>query len=126
VHEAVQEALKLESALARLTTQQRVVLLHYSPVRATVEGEPLEIFPFLGSSRLEEPLNRYQVTVCVHGHAHKGAPQGHTSVGIPVYNVALPVMKAAHPDRPAFRLLELHVARKVQPPHRVPVATEVS
>jgi Icc-related predicted phosphoesterase len=75
VHEAVQESLKLESALARLTSQQRVVLLHYSPIRATVEGEPLEIFPFLGSSRLEEPLGRFDVTVVFHGHAHKGAPE---------------------------------------------------
>jgi Icc-related predicted phosphoesterase len=126
VKESLNEVMKLETALARLQTPQRVAVLHYAPTRETVEGESPEIFPFLGSSRLEEPLNRYQVTVAVHGHAHKGAPQGHTSVGIPVYNVALPVMRAAHPDRPAFRLLELHVARKVQPPHRVPVATEVS
>ena len=60
VHEAVSEALKLESALARLRTPQRVAVLHYSPIEATVEGEPREIFPFLGSGRLEEPLNRYR------------------------------------------------------------------
>jgi Icc-related predicted phosphoesterase len=107
VHEAVQEALKLESALARLTTQQRVVLLHYSPVRATVEGEPLEIFPFLGSSRLEEPLGRFDVTVVFHGHAHKGAPEGKTATGIPVYNVSHAVLKASYPDRPPFRLFEV-------------------
>jgi Icc-related predicted phosphoesterase len=107
VHEAVQEALKLESALARLTTQQRVVLLHYSPVRATVEGEPLEIFPFLGSSRLEEPLGRFDVTVVFHGHAHKGAPEGKTTTGIPVYNVSHSVLKASYPDRPPFRLFEV-------------------
>jgi Icc-related predicted phosphoesterase len=108
VHEAVQEALKLESALARLTTQQRVVLLHYSPVRATVEGEPLEIFPFLGSSRLEEPLGRFDVTVVFHGHAHKGAPEGKTTTGIPVYNVSHSVLRANYPDRPPFRLFEVH------------------
>jgi Icc-related predicted phosphoesterase len=107
VHEAVQESLKLESALARLTTQQRVVLLHYSPVRATVEGEPLEIFPFLGSSRLEEPLGRFDVTVVFHGHAHKGAPEGKTTTGIPVYNVSHSVLKANYPDRPPFRLFEV-------------------
>src|SRR5687767_2963152 len=91
VHEAVNEALKLESALARLTTPQRIAVLHYSPIEATVEGEPREIFPFLGSSRLEEPLNRYRVTACFHGHAHRGAPEGRTSAGIPVYNVAMAV-----------------------------------
>lgn len=126
VKESLNEVMKLETALQRLQTTQRVAVLHYAPTRETVEGEPPEIFPFLGSSRLEEPLNRYQVTVAVHGHAHKGAPEGHTSVGIPVYNVSMPVMKAAFPDRPAFRLLEMHVAKKALPPHRVPVATEVS
>src|SRR5581483_10965969 len=55
VHEAVQEALKLEAALARLKTAHRIVLMHYSPVKTTVEGESPEIYPFLGSSRLEEP-----------------------------------------------------------------------
>ena len=95
VQEAVSEALKLESALARLRTPQRVAVLHYAPIEATVEGEPREIFPFLGSSRLEEPLNRYGVTVAFHGHAHRGAPEGRTSAGIPVYNVAMP---AAAPD----------------------------
>jgi Icc-related predicted phosphoesterase len=108
VHEAVQEALKLESALARLTTEQRIVLMHYAPIRQTVEGEPLEIFPFLGSSRLEEPLTRFDVTVVFHGHAHKGAPEGKTQTGIPVYNVAHAVLKANYPDRPAFRVFEVN------------------
>src|SRR5215467_7369979 len=76
VQEALDEAIKLEAALARLRTQSRIALLHYSPVRATVEGEPLEIFAFLGSSRLEEPLNRHPVSVVFHGHAHWGAPEG--------------------------------------------------
>ncbi len=108
VHETVQEALKLESALARLKTDHRVVLLHYAPVRATVEGEPPEIFPFLGSSRLEEPLTRFDVTVVFHGHAHKGSPEGKTATGIPVYNVSHTVLKANYPDRPPFRLFEVH------------------
>lgn len=107
VHEAVEEALKLETALARLRNEQRIVLLHYAPIRATVEGEPLEIYPFLGSSRLEEPLARYDVTAVFHGHAHRGAPEGKTAGGIPVYNVALPVLQSAYPDRPPFRLFEL-------------------
>jgi Icc-related predicted phosphoesterase len=107
VQEAVNEALKLESALARLKNPTRLALLHYSPIRATVEGEPLEIFPWLGSSRLEEPLTRFQVSAVVHGHAHKGAPEGKTATGIPVYNVALPVLRTAYPDQPAFRIIEV-------------------
>ena len=117
VRESLDEALKLESALARLRTDHRVALLHYSPIRETVEGEPLEIFPFLGSSRLEEPINRYEVTAVLHGHAHHGRPEGRTSSGVPVYNVALPLLRAIYPDRPAFRVLELpRPASNGQPP----------
>ena len=107
VREAVNEAFKLESALARLRTPNRVALLHYSPVRATVEGEPLEIFPYLGSSRLEEPLARYPVTAVIHGHAHNGALEGKTSSGIPVYNVAMPLLKKCWPEQPPFRVIEI-------------------
>jgi len=107
VREAVDEALKLESGLAKLRTSQRVVVLHYSPVRDTVEGEPSEIFPFLGSSRLEEPLLRYPVSVVFHGHAHRGRPEGRTRTGVPVYNVCLPLLLEAAPERPAFRLVDL-------------------
>lgn len=110
VNESVQEALKLESGLARLTVPQRVAVLHYSPIQDTVMGEPVDIFPFLGTSRLEEPINRYKVGACFHGHAHRGRPEGRTSSGIPVYNVALPVLKAAWPDRPPLRIVELPVA----------------
>ena len=108
VHEAVEEALKLEAALARLRTRSRVAVLHYAPVRETVEGEPLEIYPFLGSSRLEEPINRYEVSAVVHGHAHRGQPEGRTATGVPVYNVSLPLMKSLTPEQP-FKLLELPV-----------------
>lgn len=107
VREALDEAMKLESALARLRTPHRIAVLHYSPIRATVENEPPEIFAFLGCGRLEEPLNRYQVTACVHGHAHNGSPEGRTTAGAPVYNVAAPLMRKHYPDRPPFRLLEL-------------------
>ncbi len=107
VREAVNEALKLETALARLRTRHRIALLHYSPIRATVEGEPVEIFPFLGCSRLEEPLTRYQVTAVVHGHAHHGSPEGRAQGNIPVYNVSLPLLRARYPDRPPFRLIEI-------------------
>jgi Icc-related predicted phosphoesterase len=108
VHEAVNEALKLEAALARLRTPQILALLHYSPVQQTVEGEPPEIYPFVGSSRLEEPLNRYPVTLVLHGHAHRGQLEGATAGGTPVYNVSLPLLVRACPDRP-FRLFELPV-----------------
>lgn len=107
VKETVHESLKLASALASLKTPQIVALLHYSPIRETVEGEPPEIFPFLGSSRLEEPLNRYRVTAAFHGHAHRGSPEGKTREGIPVYNVALSVLEKNNPNRPPFRLLEV-------------------
>lgn len=107
VREAVNEAFKLESALARLRTPHRVALLHYSPVRATVEGEPLEIFPYLGSSRLEEPLARYPVTAVVHGHAHNGRLEGRTASGTPVYNVAMPLLKKCWPEQPPFRVIEI-------------------
>lgn len=115
VHEAIDEALKLESALARLRSEQRIVLLHYSPIQATVVGEPAEIFPFLGSSRLEEPLNRYPVTAVFHGHAHHGAPEGRTKNGVPVYNVAMKLLQHVFPDRPGFRLME--IPESVEPSH---------
>ena len=109
VHEATNEALKLEAALARLKTAHRIAILHYAPIRETVEGEPLEIYPFLGSSRLEEPLSRYEVTAVFHGHAHKGALEGATAKGIPVYNVSLSLLKAMRPDQSPFRVFEIHL-----------------
>ena len=107
VQEAIDEATKLEGALARLRSERRVAVLHYSPIRATVEGEPLEIFPYLGTSRLEGPLNRHPVNIVFHGHAHHGSPEGHTSGGIPVYNVAMPLLLRTFPDHPPFRVVEL-------------------
>ena len=100
VREAVDEALKLESALARLRTATRIAVLHYAPVAETVEGEPREIYPYLGCSRLEEPLARYQVTAVFHGHAHHGTLTGKTSSGTPVYNVSLPLLLAANAEQP--------------------------
>jgi Icc-related predicted phosphoesterase len=110
VNEAVQEALKLETALARLRTAHRIALLHYSPVRQTVEGEPPETHPFVGSSRLEEPLSRYPVNAVFHGHAHNGRLEGVTAGGVPVYNVSLPLLARMFPDSP-FRVIELPVER---------------
>lgn len=116
VQEAIDEALKLETALARLRTQRRVAVLHYAPIRGTVEGEPPEIFPYLGSSRLEEPINRYRVSAVFHGHAHRGAPEGRTTAGVPVYNVAMPLLARLNPDRPPFLILELPLDDAEQPP----------
>ncbi|HEX6098432.1 MAG TPA: metallophosphoesterase [Thermoanaerobaculia bacterium] len=107
VHETINESLKLEAALARLRTPQKIAVLHYSPIQATVNGEPPEIVAFLGSSRLEEPLDRYRVNAVFHGHAHRGSPEGRTKNGAPVYNVAMPVLAAAFPDRPPFRVVEV-------------------
>jgi Icc-related predicted phosphoesterase len=103
VNDAVAEALKLESALAKLHVSSRVALLHYSPIEGTVTGEASEVFPFLGCSRLEEPLNRHSVNVAFHGHAHYGSLEGKTHDGIPVFNVAAPLLRRLRPDEPPFR-----------------------
>ena len=121
VREAVEEALKLEGALARLRTNHRIALLHYAPVRSTVTEEALEIAPFLGSSRLEDPLNRYPVTAAFHGHAHRGSPEGRTSSGVPVYNVALPLLRQRFPADPPFRVIEVSVERAGGSPACAPV-----
>jgi Icc-related predicted phosphoesterase len=114
VREAVNEALKLESGLARLRTRKRVAILHYAPIEATVTGEPREIYPFLGSSRLEEPLDRYGVSVAFHGHAHGGVPEGRTRAGVPVYNVAVPLLRRLFPDQPPFRLVTVPLGDEEQ------------
>jgi Icc-related predicted phosphoesterase len=106
VQESVSETLKLETALARLRGNARLALLHYSPVASTVQGEPLEIYPFLGSSRLEEPLVRYMVSAAFHGHAHRGQPEGRTANGAPVFNVSWPLLQRVRPERP-FHVMEI-------------------
>jgi Icc-related predicted phosphoesterase len=107
VHEAVDEALKLEAAFARLRTKQLIALLHYSPILQTVEGEPPEIYAFLGSSRLEEPIGRYPVSLVFHGHAHRGQLEGSTQRGVPVYNVSMPLLTRTFGERPPFRVFEV-------------------
>jgi Icc-related predicted phosphoesterase len=107
VQEAVEESLKLEAALARLRTSRRVTVLHYSPIRGTVEGEPPEIFAYLGSSRLEEPINRYRVNAVFHGHAHRGSAEGRTSTGVPVYNVSMPLLVRINPNRAPYLIVEV-------------------
>ena len=107
VQEALNEALKLESALAKLRTPRKLAILHYSPIMGTVQGEPIDIFPFLGSSRLEEPLLRYPVDAVFHGHAHRGTLEGRTIGGVPVFNVARPLLARARPGQPPFRVFEV-------------------
>ncbi|MGI8905748.1 MAG: metallophosphoesterase family protein [Candidatus Sumerlaeaceae bacterium] len=107
VREAMEEAIKLERGLAKAHEPHKIVLLHYSPIRETVEGEPLETYAFLGSTRLEEPINRFGVRVVFHGHAHRGALKGKTHDGIPVYNVSLPLLRQDNPDHPGFMLYQV-------------------
>ncbi|WP_409020854.1 metallophosphoesterase [Brevundimonas vesicularis] len=106
VKEAVEDANLIENSIRTLRTERSVVLLHYSPVVDTVIGEPPEIHAFLGSSRLAEVVDRYEnVKLVVHGHAHRGAPEGRTARGVPVYNVALPVLRTLG-DKP-YRVFEV-------------------
>lgn len=109
VRETVEEALKLEKALSHHTNGTCVVLMHYAPIEETVRGEPLEIYPFLGSSRLEDPLTKREVAAVFHGHAHKGSLEGRTSNGIPVYNVAMPLLRRVAPGGQPYRVVTVDV-----------------
>jgi Icc-related predicted phosphoesterase len=93
VDTCIAEELKLEKALFQLRTRHRIALLHYSPCRSTLEGEPLEILAFLGATRLSGPLDQLRPNLAVHGHAHRGTLNGTTRGGVPVFNVALPVLR---------------------------------
>jgi uncharacterized protein len=104
VAEATNEAMRLENAMRGVKSRRAVVVLHYAPIPETVEGEPLEIFPFLGSSRLAETIDRFKVSAVVHGHAHRGRYEGRTPGGAPVYNVAQHIEK---PNGRPYALLEV-------------------
>jgi Icc-related predicted phosphoesterase len=110
VQEAVDEALHLDRALARLDGDypnlKKIALLHYAPIKDTVIGEPEPIFPFLGSSRLAEPLTRRQVVAAFHGHAHVGTLEGEAAGGVKIFNVAKPILLKAGYTLP-FYLLEV-------------------
>ncbi|HEU4586626.1 MAG TPA: metallophosphoesterase [Gemmatimonadaceae bacterium] len=105
----------LELALRRLSTPIRIVVLHYAPIHATVVGEPEIIHPYLGTDRLAEPLDRYGCTVAFHGHAHSGTLSGHTTGGVPVFNVSLPLLRREDPSR-SFFVYEIPLP-PVAPPH---------
>jgi Icc-related predicted phosphoesterase len=105
VQEAVNEGLKLEAALAQLDLPRKVVLMHYAPIAATTDGEDPALRPFLGTTRLAAPCDAFGAIAVFHGHAHHGAPEGRTPGGIPVYNVAMPVLKRVWDAK--FRTFEL-------------------
>jgi uncharacterized protein len=104
VAESLNEAMRLENAMRTVKNERAVVVLHYAPIAETSEGEPLEIFPFLGSSRLGETIDRFKVSAVVHGHAHRGKYEGRTPGGAPVYNVAFNVQK---PTGRPYALIEV-------------------
>ena len=97
VRASIDEALKLERGLSQLRSVKRVVVLHYSPIAGTVNGEAPEIFPFMGTSRLAEVIDRHGADLVVHGHAHHGTLDGQTTAGIPVRNVAISLLQAQQP-----------------------------
>jgi Icc-related predicted phosphoesterase len=105
VQEAVNEALKLEAALAQLDVPKKVVLMHYAPIPGTTEGENPEVRPYLGTARLAAPCDAFGALAVFHGHSHHGAFEGHTPKGVPVYNVAMPVLKRVWDQK--FRVFEL-------------------
>lgn len=106
VQTCLEETMKLETGLRMLRTDRAVAVLHYAPITETLEGEPLEIFPFLGNSRLAETVDRFDnVRAVFHGHAHRGVHRGATPKGVPVYNVARPVL-AARGEHP-FAVIEI-------------------
>src|SRR5437868_11795728 len=97
VRATIDETLKLERAMSQLRTKKRVVVLHYAPVVTTVQGEAPEIYPFLGTSRLAEVVDRHGADLVVHGHAHNGKCEGKTVGGVPVYNVAITLLQGQNP-----------------------------
>lgn len=104
VAESVNEAMRLENAMRQVRAERAMVVLHYAPVADTIAGEPLEIFPFLGSTRLGETIDRFHVSAVVHGHAHRGTYEGRTPGGAPVYNVAMHIEK---PTGRPYAVLEI-------------------
>jgi len=99
--EGLREAL---DELRERDCEARIALTHFSPVADTLAGEPLEIYPFLGSYLLAEAIDTGGADLAVHGHAHMGTEHGMTAGGVRVRNVAQPVI------RRAFNVYQLHTA----------------
>jgi Icc-related predicted phosphoesterase len=94
IADSVSEALHLGYLLDSLKTEKMVVALHYAPIPETVRGEPIELYPFLGSSHLADTIDRFPASVVFHGHAHHARRvEYHTQKGVPVYNVSHNVLK---------------------------------
>ena len=91
-----ERAAHLETALRNLECDRRIALLHYAPVPDTLQGEPVGIYPFLGSYLLAEAIDRVGADLALHGHAHHGSEHGVTAGGVPVRNVAQPVLRRAY------------------------------
>jgi Icc-related predicted phosphoesterase len=107
--EATAEVQALEDGLREVATcPVRIVLLHYSPIEGTLEGEPREIFVFMGSDRLAAPILEHGPDLVLHGHAHAGSPDG-TIGETPVHNVSQPVLGTD------FRIFELDASRAHSP-----------
>ncbi len=106
VQASIDEALKLERAMSQLRTKKRVVVLHYSPILETVQGEAPEILPFMGTSRLAEVVDRHGADLVVHGHAHHGKIDGRTPTGVAVHNVAISLLQAQQPSS-VYRIFDL-------------------
>ncbi len=106
VKASIDEAMKLERAMSQLRSLKRVVVLHYAPIAATVSGEAPEIYPYLGSSRLAEVVDRHGAELILHGHAHHGSLNGKTTAGIPVHNVAITLLQAQQPAA-AYRVFDV-------------------
>lgn len=93
----VQSAEKLRKGFAALPpVDVSVALTHFAPIDDTLVGEPPEIWPFLGNYLLGEVVDSVKAQLAVHGHAHMGTEKGETAAGIPVRNVAQPVIRRAY------------------------------
>jgi len=106
VRASIDEALRLERAMSQLRTKKRVVVLHYAPIATTIDGEAKEIYPFLGTSRLAEVIDRHGADLVVHGHAHNGKCDGQTPGGVPVHNVAITLLQSQNPSA-VYRVFDI-------------------
>lgn len=88
INTSIEEVIRLENSLVKLENSSKVVVLHYAPISETLEGEPPELYPLLGTSRFGNAIDRHGADFIVHGHAHYGSPSGATPGNIPVYNVS--------------------------------------
>jgi uncharacterized protein len=106
VQASIDETMKLERALSMLRSEKTVIVTHYAPIIDTVKGEPSEIWPYLGSSRLAEVIDRHGAVLALHGHAHHGHPDGKTTAGVAVHNVALSLLMAQESKLP-YRVFDI-------------------